>query len=240
LKKYYKITSIIFILVAANFSCSAHPGLYRETVSLERPDISIEKNRVALIRSVSCDIYIEPFSHNTWKKILKSDVFLNNEKKSFDYRIPELLFFQIIISNTGKQPLTIRNISIRYDSQNSSILRYADLRKRLHSPFYSIFNFKRILSQARLTGDKFLIQNINYDKDTLVYKMNHITPSDSIVQFIAFDKPPSVCKKYKILVELSYAGSIKTFDFDFRLIEYRSKGEHFLKPAKKTDILWQE
>jgi hypothetical protein len=222
------------VLVLAG--CARTFGIERGIKPEQQLDVEIKKEQCAIIRTPQCDIAVEPIDTRAWATLLKHNIFEKERKNPSSIRIPKLAFFHIIISNAGKSPLTVESVTLSYGPDRVQPLSVQKVIERCKSPAYGAFHFKRILTPLRLIGDMNCVRKINYERDVVSYRLRVINPGDRIIMIKAFEWIPVQYRELKIAVAIATVNNIqKTIDFNFKRVEYRTRGKFFRNPAKEKE-----
>lgn len=210
--RYFLFLYILFL--SFFISCSSEgkvKGIYR---AAERSDVDIVGNRAGLIRTVYCDIYIENLSMDLRQKIFDSDVYRGRGRG-----LPLEPCFQFIILNTWNRPLKIENILLRYDNEDHE----PELFDYIKDPGYSekrfAVNLNNMMQARRLLSDDELIDEIDYDTETVEYRSDFIAPGDKVLFYRFFPVVPHR-KGVKMNVTIKYFDTKKIIDFDITRFEY--------------------
>lgn len=186
-------------------------GIYR---AADRGDVDIVGNRAGLIRTVYCDIYIENLSMDLRQKIFDSDVY-----RGIGRGMPLEPCFQFIIANTWNRPLKIENIGLRYDNEDIK----PELFDYVKDPGYSekrfAVNLNSLMQTRRLLSEDELIDEIDYDTETVEYRSDFIAPGDKVLFYRFFPVVPHR-KGVKMYVTIKYFDTKKIIDFDITRFEY--------------------
>jgi len=225
------ITTIIILISCSLLVCSQNLDIKRDIIPIESLDVEILKKKCGLKRSINCDVSIEFISEKQWKMLLDYDIFFKTKNKTSGYRLPKIPFFQIIVSNIGKNPVEIRDVLLKYGETETKALSIKAIKKRLKSPIYSILNFNIILSNRRLLDNIKCINKIDFLNDTIDYRFNFINPTDKVLKIVAFDWIPVHYRTFQIIVKLKLLDKEKTFNFKFKRIEHRLREKIFKKTS---------
>ncbi|GEM_PF-633212 len=222
------------VLVLAG--CARTFGVERGIKPEQRLDVEIKKGRCAIIRTPQCDIAVEPIDARAWAALLDNSIFVRERRNPSNIRIPKLAFFHIIVSNAGRSPLTVESVTLGYGPDRVQPLSAREVIERCKSPAYGAFHFKRILTPLRLIGDMNCIRKINYERDVVGYRLRVVNPGDRIIMIKAFEWIPVQYRELKIAVAISTFNNIqKTIDFNFKRVEYRTRGKYYRNPAKAEE-----
>jgi len=183
----------------------------------ERGDVNIVGDRAGLIRTVYCDIYIENLSRELREKIYESDVYGGGGRG-----FPVEPCFQFIITNTWSRPLKIDKISIRYDSSDREPEFFDYIKDSEYAEKRFSVNLNSMQQYRRLLSDDELIDEIDYDTETVEYRSDFIAPGDKILFYRFFPVVPHR-KGVKIYIIIKYFEMKKIIDFDITRFEYMNE-----------------
>ena len=235
--------AVIIIFSFSAITCKTQQGIIRGIKPVETLKTKTERNRCSVITSKNYEISIEPINKSHWGMIDVSKLFFKNNKSLSNTRLPRLAFFQIIISNTGRNPIEIKNISLKNNNINRTNLSLEEVENKCKSPVYSIFKFDKILSNKRLFSSSMCPKKIDYKIDTIDYNLQFILPQDKIIKIVAFEWIPVEYRKFSIEIKLKSLNNDNNNNkniavFDFTRFEYRTKGRVFTRPEKEdTEVL---
>lgn len=221
---------IALAVAAGSFSCTKKFGMVRGIRPAERSDVEvIKKHECALIRHRDFDIAAQEIGLGGWVKLLEHEIFLR-KKGNTEARIPRLNFFHIVISNQGRNPVKIEQMSVRFGDNEIAALSTEAVLDKCKSPAYAAINMKSLLGLKRYLGDKWCVEEIDYTASVIDYNFDVIAPGDSVIKIVAFDWIPVQFRDLKLLVKVRNAGEEKQkiVDFDFKRLEFRTKGRHFI------------
>jgi len=214
IKKFFIIMLTLSPLV---FSCSSDSKgvwIYR---AMERGDVDIVGGRAGLIRTVYCDIYIENLSREQRSSVYDSDVYRGRGKG-----FPLEPCFQFIVSNTWSRPLKIDKISIRYDSVDRTPEFYSYIKDRDYPEKRFAVDLNSMQKYRRLLTDDELIDEIDYDSETVEYRSDFIAPGDKILFYRFFPVVPH-SKGVRVYITIKYFEMKKIIDFDITRFEYMNE-----------------
>lgn len=202
-----------FLLVQF-FSCAGSDGamFYR---AIERADVEIVQGRGGLIRTLYCDVYIEHVDKENWGIIKKSSIF-----KGAGKGLPLDPCFHFIIVNTWNKPFEIDKIESFY---NGELVRSEDYNfikdEKYNDNRYSV-SISSLMKKRRLLTEKDLVSDIDFENDTVEYRLGFIAPGDRVSLFSFFPKIPAG-RSSKIRVTIKYHDLKKVIDFDMGRFEYK-------------------
>ncbi|HOO72852.1 MAG TPA: hypothetical protein PK926_13940 [Spirochaetota bacterium] len=209
--------------------------LKRAIVPQENRFIDVRKDGAALVRSIPCDVYLEHVSEKGWKKILSLRDYRAEDFAPAVYDIPPVDFYQIIIRNTSRLPLTVENCYVRYETTTVPALdsgRAAVLCSYSSTP---PFHVKNLYNPRRFTGEKNSIETINYKTETVRSLIPFIPSEDAVLFFRAFDWIPAETRAFFIVLDIRYGEAQTSVVFTMKEAVYRTRGKHFQEPKQETD-----
>jgi len=194
-------------------NCSSADNLmfYR---AAERADVDIVNGRVGLIRTLYCDIYIEYVDSESWKYLKKFDVFAGGGHGN-----PVDPCFHFIIVNTWNKPFIIDNIGLLFNGEAIPSENFSFIKDQNYTRDRFSLNILSLLKQRRILSDVDNIRDIDYESDSIEYRLNFIAPGDRISFFRFFQRIPSA-KSFKIRLAIKYFDVKKVIDFDIEHFEY--------------------
>lgn len=221
------------ILATLSFlSCSRKPGLLRETVFIDHPAIEMRDERCALIRAQLLDVSLQPIEAEDWEKLLEYEPFAGEKNET--QRVPRLLFFQMTALNSGNRPWLLKNLSLAivHGGTEKSPLSAQKASELYTSPAYSSINFTNLFAPRRLITEKYCIEEIDYERDLIEYRLEFINPGERVLLIYAFEWLPVEVREFSLRATLKEGEVKKSIDFGVRRLEYRAKGTRFTKPEK--------
>lgn len=204
---------IIPVLVVQLLSCSSSGDIlfYR---AAERADVEIVQGRAGLIRTLYCDIYIEYVDSESWSFIKKSDLF-----KGKGRGFPVDPCFHFIIVNTWNKPFEIDKIEAFYKSELIKAEDYSFIKDKDYKERRFSLNLSSLMKKRRMLTEKDVLRDIDFENDTIEYRLGFIAPGDRISLFSFFPVIPAG-KSSKIRVTIKYHDMKKVIDFDIGRFEY--------------------
>jgi hypothetical protein len=231
---YAGAAALLMLLLPASLCVFClRPGLVHVITPVERPDVETTKYGTALIRSLYCDIMVEPVDAGLWRSIRNSRVYGKIPDPGSLRRTPPLTAFQVVVKNTVNAPIQLQKAQLCSGPHTMDAMTAVGVRDRLKSSPYSGFNLDTILSFRRLISEPDLNEAIDYDRDTIDMKLDFIPPRDSVMTIIAFEKMPVASRKFKLKLVIAAMGNLKTIDFDFARDEYRTGKKENREQYKK-------
>jgi hypothetical protein len=231
-KKYENIKGIItlFFVSLIFFSCNSK-DFVREMKPLERVDVETKKNK-GLIRSLFCNVSAQELKSHHFEKIMKIKYF-RHRSKNMTYRKPPVEMFFCVIKNTWKFPVTLQSVDLSFNKSTYKRLLPKKSSLRYRSPLYSSINFKNLLHPHRVLEDKYNISGFIEKMDVIRYNFDFISPGDSEAYIFLFPKLSISVRKFHLNIYLKSLNRKKKIDFEFTPLEYRSKGNDFIKKEIK-------
>lgn len=229
------LLALALAIIFGSAACGRKFGMVRAIHPAERLDVELNKKYgCALIRHRDFDVAVQEIGLLEWEHLLKHEIFLK-KKGNAEARIPRLNFFHVLITNAGQVPMKMEEILIRYGDREARAMSTADVLDRCKSPAYTAINMKSLLGMKRYLGEKWCINEIDYTSQAIDYLPEFILPGDCIILVSAFDWIPVQYRDLKLVLKVKHAGQDrqKTVDFDFKRLEFRTRGVHF---TRKKDV----
>lgn len=206
------IIYIIIFSVLLSLSCStAGKWGYR---AAERGDIDIVGNRAGLIRTVYCDIYVEHAAIDQQRRIIEADIYRGKGRG-----MPLDPCFQFIIINTWNRPIVIDKIVLRYDNEDHEPELYDYIKDNGYADKRFAVNLNKMMQTRRLLSEDELIDEIDYDTETVEYRSDFIAPGDRVLFYRFFPVIPHR-KNVKLYITIKYFNMKKIIDFDITRFDY--------------------
>lgn len=225
---------LIALTTALLLACSGGERLVRLTSAVERPDIEMTADGSALIRSVFCDIMVEPVDAALWDKLGKTSSYTKKPARGARRRIPPVAAFHVIIKSTIGAPLRLVTARIVSGGTARERLTIDAISGRLKSPAYSAYDFRGLLAFRRLIADKDSSRRIDYDLETMASTFDFIPPYDTVVTTLMFERPPPGDERLRLTLELSASGNGKSVSCDFVSRDYRAGDREYRRMKKDT------
>ncbi len=206
-------TILLFILIIFFSSCSGGDKILFYRAS-ERADVEIVEGKAGLIRTVYCDIYIEYVDRTGWEYLKKFNLF-KGKGKSF----PVNPCFHFIIVNTWNKPFIVDKIEASYKGEIIPSENFLFIKDESYLEKRFSVKIKPFLKKRRILSDSELLSTIDFEKDTLEYRLDFIAPGDRISFFTFFRRVP-FGKTSKIRVAIKYFDIKKVIDFDIGRFDY--------------------
>ncbi len=209
------LLSLFFIM-----NCS-DSELVRTALPLEKSNIEIIQGRAGLIRTLYCDVVVENITKDNWAHISGFSEF-KGEGKGF----PVEPCFLITVYNTWKKPLQVESVSLRSGGRSISPEYYRGIAdssfagKRYSVNLLNLWKARRILSRARLE------EEIDYESDSVEYKLDFIAPGDRVSRFYLFSHYTGAGDNFVISLVIKYLNMKKVIDFDLTRPEHRDRRDH--------------
>lgn len=207
-----KIWLIILTASIQAFSCGT------ETVRGFGPagsyDMQVYRGSTGIIRTQFCNVSLVNIDSDLWKYLSKTDTF-RGKGSGF----PSSQCFCIMVVNTWDRPLQVSRIEVLSGGElvrpeTYSFKQGSDYLKNRYA-----VNLEELWKMRRMLTDNIILQEIDFDSETLEYKMDYIVPGDFIVFFRTFDWiRPDVPAKLRIGIK--YNEMEKVIDFDLARFEY--------------------
>ena len=238
---YARAAALLILILPASLCISClRPGLVHVITPVERSEVEITKYGTALIRSLYCDIMVEPVNAGLWRSIRNSEAYGKAPDPGILQATPPLTAFQVVVKNTVNAPIQLKKAQLCFGPHTMDAVTSGGLRGRLKSSSYSGFNPGAMLSFRRLISEWDLTEAIDYDRDTLDMKLDFIPPRDSILTIIAFERIPAASRRFKLRFVIAAMGNLKTIDFDFIRHEYHTGKTNSSEQYKKERAAYDE
>jgi hypothetical protein len=229
------LAAIITALLLCLHGCVPGAGMRHETRATERTDLEITKSGAPLVRSIYCDILVQPVDDGLWRKLAMSSAYSSKWKPGLSRRVPPLTAFMVIVTNTVNAPILLEKTELRYGGAVLAELSPAAIGARFRSAAFSIYDFKRLLSFRRIVTGRYAASRVDYDRDTIEEKIDFIPPRDSVIRLVAFEKIPVEARSFRLNFMISAMGTSKQIDFDFTRHEYREGEKGYAIEKKEKD-----
>jgi hypothetical protein len=230
MKKIFVTSAFISIIF---LNCTFKQKIEREIKPKEKYNIQTNEDGQASYKDNIAEITVETFNEKHWEKLTGYNCFKNRKSESSSWRSPKLLFHHMVIKNISYSPVKIANIKLQYGQIEKSQLSSDDIKKRCKSPVYSLIDFNSLLKNRRLLDDSICLDDIDFDNNSIEYKLNFINSGDLISKIFVFEWIPVEYRTYKITIQLESPGDVKIIDFEFKRFEYRKNGP-FSKPENEN------
>jgi hypothetical protein len=204
---------IIAFLTIQFFSCSGSSGamFYR---AVERADVEIVQGRAGLIRTLYCDVYLEYVDKESWNLIKKNSLF-----KGAGQGIPVDPCFHFIIVNTWSKPFEIDKIEAFHKDELIRAEDYTFIKDEKYKDNRYSVSISSLMKKRRLLIEKDVLRDIDFENDSVEYRLGFIAPGDRVSLFSFFSKIPAG-KSTKIRVTIKYHELKKVIDFDMSRFDY--------------------
>ncbi|HPV42336.1 MAG TPA: hypothetical protein PKX40_14250 [Spirochaetota bacterium] len=209
------------VLTAIVLSCHPGSGLVQETIPAESAVVDITGAKTAMVRSIYCDISVEPIEASDWERIARSPVYRRAGPRPPSRRKPPFAAFLVIVKNTVNAPIRLEKVQLLYDGASMEALTAEAAVKRFGSPAYSWLDFSKLLSPRRLIVEPEPLRKLDFAMDTIDTRLDFIPPQDHVLTIIAFDWIPVEIRNYKIDFTVAALGAMRNIAVDFTRNEYR-------------------
>ena len=213
MKKLY-----IPFLLALFIGCTTQFGLVH---TVQSPDGS----SVAVKKLGDITVTIEPFTEETWTRIAASSQFIDRSKSG---RLPKIPFFLILIENKSSQPITIKEIAIKYGNTRSLVLTKDELKDHLASPAYGFIHVTELVAPQRLITYSGSLKKVDFEHDVIPCTLPFIPSGDIHCMVVAGKWIPVNERQFTVEIVIKLPNEEKIVDCTFICKEYRTKGKHFL------------
>ena len=239
-KRYGAYGAAALSATALLLSCLPGERLVHLVRPVERTDVEITADGGALIRSVLCDVTIEPADAALWDRLAKTAAYGKKPAPGARRRVPPLAAFHLIIKSTVGSPLRLERSRISYGDGAGDSLERGAVARRLASPAYSYYNFAGLLSYRRLTRERDSCRWIDYDRETLASTLDFIPPGDTVVTMMLLERPSAGQERFRLTLEFSSAGNRRAVSCDFTARDYRASDRGYEKLRERKGVLDDE
>jgi hypothetical protein len=215
--KFQPCAAFLFLFLA---SCmSSQIPIIRETVPVNRPEVDLQRDQTAIIRTPHCDISLRYLNTDDWSVFGRFNTFSSRRGRGA-VKPPYEIFFFTIHSSTDK---ILRNIrfSVRAGTFSAPALARADLLAQCASSRYRAMNIEELFVMRRLIIPEYRMDEIDFDNDTIGYPFDFITMLDSVSLCVAVPTPPVEARRYFVSVEYTAGSEKKVVDFEIERREHR-------------------
>ncbi|PKL17455.1 MAG: hypothetical protein CVV49_10855 [Spirochaetae bacterium HGW-Spirochaetae-5] len=213
--KIRKNLFMIMVFLPVQFlSCtgSNEAMLYR---AVERADVEIVQGRAGLIRTLYCDLYLEYVDSENWGIIKGNSIF-----KGAGTGIPVDPCFHFIIVNTWNKPFEIDKIEAFHGDELIRTEDYNFIKDEKYKDNRYSVSISSLMKKRRLLIERDVLKDIDFENDSVEYRLGFIAPGDRISLFSFFPKIPAG-RSTKIRVTIKYHDLKKVIDFDMGRFDYK-------------------
>ncbi len=222
---------ILFMCLQICPSCRPGNGLVQETVPAESAMVDLLHARTGRIRSIYCDILVEPVDGDRWGQLMRTRVYRKPGRPPLFRRPPPVTAFLVVLKNTVNAPLRLENVQVISDGMSMDALTADRISARFKSPSYAWCDFGRMLTFRRLVEEPRSMKRIDFDRDTIDMKLDFVPPRDSVIRVIAFERMPVEIRRFKLRFSVAAMGSVREIAVEFTRNEYRDN-----KKKKQEEI----
>lgn len=209
------INRILLIILTASlqaFSCA--PGTVRAFGPADSYGIQVYRGSTGIIRTEYCNVSLVSIDAGLWRYLSKTDTYRGNGSG-----LPSSQCFCIMVVNTWDRPLQVSRIEVLSGSEVVSPETYSFTQGSDYLKNRYAVNLEELWKTRRMLSDSIILQEIDFDNETIEYKMDFIAPGDFIVFFRTFNWiRPDVPAKLRIGIK--YHEMEKVIDFDLARFEY--------------------
>ena len=202
------------IIAAAIQALSCGTGTVRGFGPSGSYDLQVNRGATGIIRTEFCNISLVSIDSDGWRYLAKTGIFKGSGKG-----FPSNQCFCIMIFNTWDRPLQVSRIEVLSGAElvrteTSSFAQGGDYLKNRYA-----VNIEELWKTRRMLAESVILQEIDFDNETLEYKMDYIVPGDFVVFFRTFSWiQPDIPAKLRIGIK--YHEMEKVIDFDLARFEY--------------------
>jgi hypothetical protein len=205
------------LLCACAISC-ATPSLERFSRPLDRPAVEITENGRSLVRSIYCDITVEPLGRETLRRLLGRS---SEGRSCISGRLAPLLVFHVIIRSTVDMPIRVERTELVHAGGIAASLDAGTLRARLSPARHSDCDPGAVFRYRRLLEERASWSAIDPGVDTVESRLDFIPPRDIVEGMIVFDRIPTASRSYTLRFSIDAMGRTRDVEFPFEIIERR-------------------
>lgn len=204
----------LIILFAAVQALSCSPGTVRSFGPAGSYVTHAYRGSTGIIRTEFCNITLVSVDGDVWNYISKTGIYKGNGKG-----VPAGQCFCIMILNTWNRPLLISRIEVMSGGEVVTPEKHIFMQGGDYLRNRYAVNLEELWKTRRVLADHVMLQEIDFDNDTLEYRMDYIVPGDSILLFRTFSWiQPDIPAKFRIGIK--YHEMEKVIDFDLARFEY--------------------
>jgi hypothetical protein len=226
--KYEKI--ILFLSSLLIFGCTSIQKIETDIIPVESFHARVVNSNCASVISNNFVIAVEELNSKDMEDICRNNIFINKNVKFRLLRMPKLVFFKILLENTGNIPLDIAESKLKYNNIFSNQLNADDLKIKYINPPYSVINFDEISSLFKIDSDELCDTEIDLSEELKKYQ-GPILSGDKVFKIIAFEWLPAEIREFNLSIVIKSDIIKKIIDFKLMRSEYRHSGDHFSKPV---------
>lgn len=207
-----RIMVFICISIMQIFSCSP------ETVRVFGPagsyDVQVYRGSTGIIRTEFCNISLVNVDRDGWKYLSQARIF-SGKGAGF----PSNQCFCIMVVNTWDRPLQVSRVEVLSGGEVVRPESYSFSRGSDYLAQRYAVNLEELWKTRRMLTDNVILREIDFDNETLEYKMDYIVPGDFVLFFRTFDWIQTDLPG-RFRIGIKYHEMEKVIDFDLARFEY--------------------
>lgn len=204
------LTYLVFALAVL---CSCGDRIIRQEIPEESVRVDVFGRNRAVSKNILGEVSIRHMDKSEIKRLAGTN------------KLRRLLFFQVLIKNTGSFPLFLTEISANYGSGSVSPPVTENIQPK---------KLRQLMKPQRIIRPEFYFGNF-FPEDVIQYKLDFIAPEDTVAFIIALEYPPPSVRKYGLLFRLSAGGRNGAIAFTLNRAEFRTKGRDFVPRPDITE-----
>jgi hypothetical protein len=204
----------MIILVAAMQAFACGPEIVRAFGPSGSYDVQVYRGTTGIIRTEYCNISLMNIDSDGWKYLAGTETFRGRGSG-----FPSNLSFCIMLENTWDRPLRISRVEVLSGGQLMMPETFSFSQGSEYAEKRYAVNLCELWKTRRMLSDNFILQEVDFDNETIEYRMDYIVPGDSIVFFRTFKWiRTDIPAKFRIVIK--YREIEKVIDFDLSRFEY--------------------
>jgi hypothetical protein len=224
----YRIVVNIFLIFVFNLfhSCNSGQIIQNTILPVDTLDTRVYNETCAAFFADTYEITLSGFETKNLKKLIK------NNRSGF-VEGTDLVFFGLIISNTGTVPVETDEIFLEYN--NNVYQAFTPQSLKMNKPDSAI-DYDSIFSLYNVDSEEFCLEDIDLKNELSKHNDNIIKPDEKVLKIVAFEWIPAQIRYFSISVQVKSEIISKKILFKFKKYEYRESGKHFIEQNKKDSI----
>ena len=220
----------IIFLAAVLQPLSCGPETVRVLSPVERYDVQIYRGNTGIIRTEFCRVSISAVGRDLWRNLSKSDLFSGGGRG-----FPSNPCFCIMILNTWDRPLQVSRIEVLSGGEVVTPDRFSFAEGSDYFKKRYAVNLEELWKTRRLLSDNVVLEGLDFDNETLEYRMNYIVPGDYVLFFSTFRwiRPEAAAK---LRIGIKYHDMEKVIDFDLAAFEYYESEPGEIKVLREVKL----
>lgn len=125
-----------------------------------------------------------------------------------------------MISNTWNRPFQVTRVEIISGGKSIKPDFFGFIKKSGYSSARYRIDLEKFWKTRRVLTDAIMVEEIDFDYDTVQYDLGFIAPDDEVIFFRTFEWIPVESEKTRIRIGIKYYEMEKVIDFDVADFEY--------------------